>query len=143
MHPQHAYTNSIELAAALVALGFKPRKVEPVVRAIRPNGSTSDTFFFDTEARGEDFGVLSAMDVIREWAESSAKFKLKHPAAAQAIDYMRAASINRREIIAAVKANVVPTVIHNVGGRILLMPLNASPETLAAAQKMVKEVGDA
>lgn len=143
MNLQHAYTNSIELAAAMVALGFKPRKVEPVVRAIRPNGSTSDTFFFDTEAVSKDFGPLSALDVIREWAESSVKFKVKHPGAAQAIDYMRAAATNRREIIAAVKANVVPTVIHNVGGRILLMPLNASAETLAAAKKMVKEVGDA
>ena len=141
MHSQHAYTNSIDLASALIALGFKPRAQEPVSRVIRPNGTTSDTFFFDTQARS-DFGELSAMEVIKEWGELSVKFKAAQPAAAQVIEYMRAAALNRRELLDAVKSRVTPTVMHNVGGRVLLVPLNATTETLSAVQKMVKEVGN-
>lgn len=142
MYPQHAYTTHIDLAAALVALGFKLRQREPVVRLIRTDGSTQDTFFFDTEGTSDDFGPLTAMDVIKEWRGPNPKFKEKHPAAAQVIEYMRAAFANRRDMIAAVKANVTPTVAHKVGGRVLLLPIDASPETVAAAHKMIKEVGN-
>jgi hypothetical protein len=141
MENQYAYTNSIEIAAALVALGFPLREQEPVTRLIRADKSTSDTFYFLTTATSEDFGELSAMEVIREWRRPGVEFKQHHPAAAQVIDYMRAASENRREMLAAVKSHVIPRVAHEVNGRVLFLPLNASPDTIAAARKMVADVG--
>jgi hypothetical protein len=138
------WTRDLNLASVLVSLGFKLRKKDPIVRVIHENGNHSDTFYFQHEADTEDFGRLSGREVFKAWAgedsQAIAKFKAKHPAAYQVIEYMGAAAENRARLIDCIKTDVKPMVCHEVDGHKCFMPLDASPELKARMQAMIEEV---
>ena len=130
------WTTNIEIAACLFSLGFKLRAENPITRTI-DGGRHSDTFWFQNVCAESDFGPINAKLVFELW-----KNETEIPAPdglAEVIDYMRAASENRRLMMAAIKTHVDPLVVHRIDGRDVYLPLSASPELQAKMRRMIAD----
>jgi hypothetical protein len=116
-------TTNIKVASAVASFGAKPRKIDPVTRVIRPDGSFQATFWFEVGS-----GEEAKAEMERPWAEM--KSDMESP-----IRYVRAALENRETFLGLLKRSVPVRVVQTKGGQTLLISENATSEQRRAILK--------
>jgi len=118
-------TTNLKVAAAVAAFGAKLRKVDPVTRMVREDGSQQVTFWFDADGAGSE----ARKEMEKNWAEMESS--PEHP-----IRYIRAALENRETLLGLVK-KAEPIQIIQRGEQTLIVPLNAPAERKKAILKAI------
>ena len=118
-------TTNLKVAAAVAAFGAKLRKVDPVTRMVREDGSQQVTFWFDADG----VAANERKEMERNWAEMESD--PEHP-----IRYIRAALENRETLLGLVK-RAEPIQIIQRGEQTLIVPLNAPTERKKAILKAI------
>jgi hypothetical protein len=134
---EYFFTTSVDLASFLTSVGFRPRQNNPITRVIS-GSSHQDTFWLEASAQSEDFGKLSARDVVKVWQGDKEKIA-EFPQLAHVADYTKATLHNRRNMVGLIKSKVVPMVSQRVGDHTLFMPLNASDKLRHSIRHIIKE----
>ena len=109
-------TTNIKVASAVAGAGGKLRRLDPVSRTIKQDGSSQVTFWFEAGGKGAE--VRAEMEC--PWSE------MKCPEESP-IRYFRAALENRETLLGLVK-RATPIRIIERGGQTLLVSENATSE---------------
>ena len=109
-------TTNIKVASAVAGAGGKLRRLDPVSRTIKEDGSSQVTFWFEAGGKGAE--VRAEMEC--PWSEM--KCSEESP-----IRYVRAALENRETLLGLVK-RATPIRIIERGGQTLLVSENATSE---------------
>lgn len=118
-------TTNLKVAAAVAAFGAKLRRVDPVTRMVREDGSQQVTFWFDADG----VAANERKEMERNWSEMESD--PEHP-----IRYIRAALENRETLLGLVK-RAEPIQIIQRGEQTLIVPLNAPTERKKAILKAI------
>ena len=109
-------TTNIKVASAVAGAGGKLRRLDPVSRTIKADGSSQVTFWFEAGGKGAE--VRAEMEC--PWSEM--KCDEESP-----IRYVRAALENRETLLGLVK-RCTPVRVVEVGGQTLLVSENATSD---------------
>jgi hypothetical protein len=109
------HTTSIKLAAALVTLGWNLYEDEPVTRLVNEDKSETTRFFF--HAPHPETGQ-SAFDIFTKFDKQAEVFNATDPD--HPLNYIRAALLNRDELIGLVKRTARLVTISRNGKRIAI-----------------------
>ena len=109
-------TTNIKVASAVAGAGGKLRRLDPVSRTIKEDGSSQVTFWFEAGGKGAE--VRAEMEC--PWSEMKC-------AEESPIRYVRAALENRETLLGLVKRTTSIRIIER-GGQTLLVSENATSE---------------
>lgn len=125
-------TRDLKVAVALLTLGFEPESdAAPVTRIKRESGQESVVFWFKA---AHPITAQSADEIMRHMTTGADEFAAKNPE--HPLTYIRAALLNRDELVSVIKATPRQLIFER-NGKIISMSENATAEDKARFAKFI------